>query len=205
MSNLRLRTVGRYFTVPMTALTIAAIGMAFVPAASASSAADTAPDPAAAGRAVSASAGASLASATSILGSICLTNASSNCVSVQSGSTGNAILGDDPIYRNIVVAKDTNGHSEAEIESAGFRGECLADTGLSAGVHANWQACGNNGTVWILVPHSNGAYLESRFAFNRGVALVLTANAAARGTQLYVGNPSNPGSPFWQTWTFFHG
>lgn len=183
MGNLGLRTVGRYFAVPMTALTITAIGIGSAPVASAS-------------------AGASQASASSAQGQICLTNASSNCVSIQLGTSGNAVLGSDPIIRNI-VGTDGSGHSEAEIESAAFRGDCLADTGLSAGVHANWQACGANGTVWILVPHTDGAYMESRFAFNRGITLVLTANAAAPGTQLYVRGPSNPGSPYWQTWTFF--
>jgi hypothetical protein len=202
MSDLRLRTAGRYFAVPITALTIAAIGMVCASAASASaSAAGTAPASAAASRAVSASAGASQASASSAQGKICLTNASNGCVSIQPGS-GNAVLGSDLIVRN-VIGTDQAGHWEAEIESAGFPGECLADTGLSAGVHANWQACGANGTVWILVPHSNGAYMESRFAVDRGTLLVLTANGTSPGTQLYVGNPSNPGSPFWQTWTFF--
>jgi len=193
---------GRYFTVPITALAIAAIGMAYWSAASASaSAAGTALARAAAGRTISASAGASKALPAPARGFICLTNASSNCVSIQLGTSGNAVLGSDEIIRN-VVATDQAGHWEAEIESVAFPGDCLADTGLSAGVHANWQACGANGTVWILVPHTDGAYMESRFAVNRGILLVLSANAAAHGAQLYVGNPSNPGGP-WQTWSFF--
>lgn len=197
MSELRLRKSGRRFALLLTAPTIAAFALVCAPAATASA-------PAAGTASGSAPAVASQALASSTRGEICLTNASNGCVSVQLGTTGNAILGSDVIYRNI-VATDQAGHWEAEIESAGFRGECLADTGLRAGVRANWQTCGANGTVWILVPHSNGAYLESRFAVDRGTLLVLTANATSPGTPLYVGNPSNPGSPYWQTWTFFPG
>src|ERR1700691_2334963 len=105
MSNLRLRTVGQYFAVPMTALTVAAIGMACAPVASA---AGTAPAPAAS-RAVSAPAGASQPSASSAQGAICLTNASSNCVSIQPGSAFNAVLGSNLIDRNI-VGTDQAGH-----------------------------------------------------------------------------------------------
>jgi hypothetical protein len=170
----------------MTALTIAAIGMAGLPAATAAASV----------------AGPALASSSE--GEICLTNANSNCVSIQPGSAFNAVLGSQIIDRNI-VGTDQAGHWEAEIESTAVPGECLADTGLSAGAPANWQACGANGTVWILVPHSDGAYMESRFAVNRGTLLVLTANSPTPGTQLYVGNPTNPGSAFWQTFSFYPG
>jgi hypothetical protein len=175
MKSLRLPTAVRYLAAPVAALTLAAIGMASAPAALAASS------------------------------GLCLTNSRSNCVSLQLGTSGNAILNTDVLQRIIVVRSDSDGHSEAEFKWQGDPSEnqCLADTGLSVGVNANFQNCGANGTVWVLVPHSNGAYLESRFALNRGELLVLTANSASHFTQLYVNSPADPGSVFWQTFSYF--
>ena len=98
------------------------------------------------------------------------------------------------------MGEDSNGDEEEEIEDDNGEGLCLADTGLSFGADANWQACGANGTVWVRVPHSDGVYLYSRFALNRGVSLVLTSYGLGNGIPLFVADPIAPGGAYWQTW-----
>lgn len=183
MSTLTLPISRRRIAAALTVL--ATIALACVPA-SAASASDS-------GRSMS------QAASTWTDGYLCLTNASSSCVSIEPGSANNAVIFEDPVSR-MVVDTNRDGYWEAEFRSIG--NFCLASTGLSVGARASWQHCGANGTVWVLVPHNNGAYLESRYALNRGYLLVLTANGTSNFTQLYLNSPYAPGSIYWQTWTF---
>jgi hypothetical protein len=194
MSTLRLPMSGRPVTAVLTAL--AALAMACIPAAAASASGS---GPSVDFTPVQVSQAASAWTD----GYLCLTNARSSCVSVQRGTAGNAVLGQDPVSR-MVVDTNSDGYWEAEFKTYadGNGAFCLASTGLSVGAHASWQHCGANGTVWVLVPHNNGAYLESRYALDRGYLLVLTANGTTPFTQLYVNSPYAPGSIYWQTWTF---
>ena len=76
--------------------------------------------------------------------------------------------------------------------------------GLRPGVGASWGPCGANGTVWILVPHSDGAYMYSRYSVDNHDAMVLTADPLTSGARMYVDIAANPGSPYWQTFTYYN-
>jgi hypothetical protein len=60
--------------------------------------------------------------------------------------------------------------------------------------------CGDNGTVWIVVPHNDGDYLYSRYTIDHGTPEVLTADPAQNGSELFVAAAAQSGSPYWQTW-----
>jgi hypothetical protein len=82
---------------------------------------------------------------------------------------------------------------------------CLtnADTGLTPGVDATWQPCGADGTVWIEVPHSDGDYLYSRYSVDNEDSMVLTADPLENDAPLFVTIGANPGSAYWQTWSYY--
>jgi hypothetical protein len=137
---------------------------------------------------------------------LCLSNAHSYCLGIGPVEAGllAAFLYDvlNRVAGVIIktVSKEPNGDDDDEIEDDNGFGLCLADTGQSSGVDANWQACGANGTVWVVVPHTDGDYLYSRFALNRGKSLVLTSNGLGNGIPLFVAAPTGPGGAYWQTW-----
>lgn len=77
-------------------------------------------------------------------------------------------------------------------------GLCLADTGGDAFL----TSCGANGTVWIVIPHSDGSYLESRYLYDNGhPGQVLTVDPLYNRAPVYCFNEENPGSAYWQTFS----
>jgi hypothetical protein len=136
--------------------------------------------------------------------SICLTNADSFCLGIDPGTAAVIVASIEAAVRilEIFKGKDNNGDNEDEIEDES-NGLCLQDTGLQNGVAAHWGACGANGTVWILVPHTDGAYIYSRYSVDHFDSKVLTANPLRDGAAFYVDTAANPGSADWQTFTHF--
>lgn len=55
--------------------------------------------------------------------------------------------------------------------------------------------------MWILVPHTDGAYMYSRYSVDRHIPKVLTADPLSFGASFYVREAAAPGSPYWQTFT----
>ena len=95
----------------------------------------------------------------------------------------------------IVVEGEENGGETGQ-------GLCLADTGG----YAFLTACGANGTVWIVIPHTDGYYLESRYLYNNGDPnQVLTVDPLDNGASVYCFNEENPGSAYWQTFSSVYG
>ncbi len=148
----------------------------------------------------------SAAQASGIYPELCLSNADSYCLGIGPVEAGllAAFLYDlaNRIAGLIIktIGKDSDGDDDDEIEDDNGAGLCLADTGLSPGADANWQACGANGTVWVVVPHSDGDYLYDRFALDHGTSLVLTSNGLGNGIPLFLAGPVGPGGAYWQTW-----
>lgn len=142
-------------------------------------------------------------------GHICLTNANAYCFweAVISGTTV-AIISKiiDKILEVIKKpeGEDPNGDDQDEIEDADDTSLCLADAGLRAGAGATFQPCGANGTVWILVPHSDGAYMYSRYSVDNGNPMVLTAvGPLTNDEHLVLEIAAQAGGADWQTWTYY--
>jgi hypothetical protein len=91
----------------------------------------------------------------------------------------------------VVVEGEEGGGDDGE-------GLCLADTGGDAYL----ASCGANGTVWIVIPHNDGYYLESRYLYNNGHPnQVLTIDPLSQDSPIYCHTAENPGSPYWQTFS----
>ena len=142
---------------------------------------------------------------------VCLTNSDTYClgpieIGVISGVIG-AFIYDLAnriavvIIRTVTPNDEDPGDEQDELQENGTD-LCLADTGLSPFVDAKFTACGANGTVWIVVPHSDGDYLYSRYSVDNGDPMVLTTEPG-NGNALYVYYPENSGSAYWQTWSYY--
>jgi hypothetical protein len=87
---------------------------------------------------------------------------------------------------------------EGEEDNDAGAGLCVADTGGDAFM----TSCGADGTVWIVIPHTDGYYLESRYLYDNGDPnQVLTVDPLDSGASVYCFNEENPGSAYWQTWS----
>ena len=144
---------------------------------------------------------------------ICLTNSNTYCLGVNPNDVIHTVVEVSQFLLNVWLAyklgKKTNppdkGDDQDEFkvfEQAGGStydtGLCLADTGGNA----YYATCGANGTVWVVVPHSNGAYLASRYSLDHGnPKSVLSVNPLAVGSHPFVYNPQNPGTAYWQTFS----
>src|ERR1700691_5212676 len=74
---------------------------------------------------------------------------------------------------------------EGESDDDTAAGDCLADTGG----YAFLTTCGADGTVWIVIPHSDGYYLESRYLLDNGdPGQVLTVDPVDNGASVYCFN-----------------
>jgi hypothetical protein len=151
-----------------------------------------------------------LRSAASDPGTICLTNANSYCLGlgpivegVIAGVITHDVINALKYIAWKIVGRDDDGDTEGEIEDDSDTSLCLADTGLTPGVHATWQPCGADGTVWIEVPHSDGDYLYSRYSVDNEDSMVLTADPLENDAPLFVTIGANPGSAYWQTWSYY--
>jgi hypothetical protein len=135
---------------------------------------------------------------------ICLTNSNSYCmVTFDVEGTIAIVIASYPIIKDIwaVITKGVykgkhEKYAQIELED-NQNGLCLADTFGDAYL----ASCGADGTIWLVVPHSDGAYLESRYTVDNGIPEVLTADPLSNNSLLYAEAPANPGSPYWQTWT----
>jgi hypothetical protein len=136
---------------------------------------------------------------------LCLTNADSYCMTVDPVGLAGLIVATANFIFDIwiQVRKGTyQGKHEkyAQIElQDNQNGLCLADTFGDAYL----ASCGANGTIWLVIPHSDGAYLESRYTVDNGIPEVLTVDPLYSGSELYVYAPEQPGSAYWQTWSGF--
>lgn len=141
---------------------------------------------------------------------ICLTNKDAYCTSIDPGTVKTVIdailhaVDVIIIYRDIYQGRDDQGDDEEEEQVEGEEGGgtddeglCLADTGG----YAYLASCGADGTVWIVVPHTDGDYLYSRYTVDEGNSMVLTADPVTNGARLFVAIAAQPGSADWQTWS----
>lgn len=140
---------------------------------------------------------------------LCFTNDTVYCVGVDSMTifvvvsgtitTGASVI---TVVLTWIAIKNSQKQDQGEEKSDGpdDTGLCLAATGGDAYM----TSCGANGTVWIVVPHSDGDYLESRYSVDNGLSSkMLTAYPLAQGYSLYVYPPEQPGGDYWQTWSWY--
>jgi hypothetical protein len=136
---------------------------------------------------------------------VCLSNDNAYCATINPQDAEVILTGVGVILNAISIwlqiragiYKGKHGkYQELEL-SDNQNGLCLADTFG----YAYLASCGANGTIWLVVPHNDGAYLESRYALDNGQTEVLTADPVADGARLYIYDPEQSGSPYWQTWT----
>jgi hypothetical protein len=135
---------------------------------------------------------------------VCLTNANNYCVGISHEA---AVWIADALPEIVAIIlmyinKDNDGDNEDELVDSST-GQCLTDTGLSPGVDARWGPCGANGTVWIWVPHSDGYYLYSRYSVDDHKSMVLTVDPLSNDAPMYVDIGANPGSAYWQTFSYY--
>jgi hypothetical protein len=141
---------------------------------------------------------------------ICLTNKDAYCTSIDPGTIETVIhaIGEFVdvilIFKHIKQGDDNQGDDEEEEQVEGEEGGgtddeglCLADTGG----YAYLASCGADGTVWIVVPHTDGDYIYSRYTVDEGRPMVLTADPVTNGARLFVAIAAQPGSADWQTWS----
>ena len=138
---------------------------------------------------------------------ICLTNSSGNCLWSEVLNDTVAITIYEIAQRVVIwiqkrVGQDNEGNPEQE-EQDTSTGLCLADTGLRVGDPATEAPCGANGTVWIWVKDTDGYYMYSRYAFNRGKALALTVDPLSNGARVYLDISSPTNHALWQQFTYF--
>jgi hypothetical protein len=136
---------------------------------------------------------------------ICLSNDNNACITADDAelivSVVSVVIAGISLWiqikRGLYKAKHRNGSfQQLELED-NQNGLCMADTGG----YAYLTTCGADGTYWFVVPHNDGAYLESRYEDGLGVSDDLTADPVANGARLFVSGPAQSGSPYWQTWT----
>lgn len=137
---------------------------------------------------------------------LCLTNDNSYCTTVDPANIAlivvtatDALIHAIDIWIQIRKGTYQGKHEKyAQIEfEDNQNGLCLADTFGDAYL-AN---CSADGTIWLVVPHSDGAYLENRYALDNGYTEVLTADPLYNGADLYIYAEEQPGSAYWQTWS----
>lgn len=204
--------LGCLITVPASAATRAAAAPAVPAAAQASAAAAAAQAPMITAQTTTVSAAGKTALAlrpddTSET-AICLSNKNADCVGVSPEQVSTIVLTATDIVVGVIniwlqlrkgkyIGKHRKGSfQQLELED-NQNGLCLADTGG----YAYLTTCEANGTYWFVVPHNDGAYLESRYEDGLGVSDDLTADPLTNNARLYVHAPANSGSPYWQTWT----
>ncbi len=139
---------------------------------------------------------------------ICLSNKNADCVGINPEQVGDIVLKATDIVVTVVAiwlqirkGKYIGKHRKGSFQQLELQdnqnGLCLADTGG----YAYLTTCEANGTYWFVVPHNDGAYLESRYEDGLGVSDDLTADPLTNNARLYVHAPANSGSAYWQTWT----
>jgi hypothetical protein len=136
---------------------------------------------------------------------LCLSNENNACITADQAEvvlTGiGVIIGAISLWIQIRKGTYQGKHRKGSFQQLELEdnqnGLCMADTGG----YVYLTACEANGTYWFVVPHNDGAYLESRYEDGRGVSDDLTADPVSNGARLYVHAPANSGSAYWQTWT----